>query len=452
MHKDRTKGRLAVLGMVALLGLAAVPLVSGAAGAAPVSGSAGASPAASWAYGGESSGNGSFSALGVEIVWNASFGLVAIFNATNTSSTTVELTAQRTMAITVTASAINANGSFHASYGLAALEVDNAYANLSRDANVTLANGTNVSALGLINASTHTTASLKESLTGSVSGAAFSAYLNASGSSHLTARFAPALGLFPLNLTGGSSWSSTALLNASSAWQYAYAWSHSGPSGSASGNGSHAGGWNSTALVTLYGHAFAVPFAFSDHVNRTEIALSVNGPFELRDGFVLVPGAFDFFDGAAKAYGNYTLGSAAVSTDVIFVPAGHLHVESVSAAQATFGEPTLALGISGGTTGVVAASATPSATPASTVTAQPESPSQARVQAACLQFGCSGSSPSWAALIVLGLVAAAVVAGLAAVLASRRKKPSAPSALSAAPSETVPAEPAPVWSEGPGAN
>ncbi len=427
MHDNRTKGQLAVLGMVALLGLAVVPFVSAAASAAP--GPAVSAPVASWAYGGEASSNGSFSALGAEITWNATFGLVAIFNATNTSATTVELTAQRTMALSVTASASNGNGSFVAHYALKALEVDSAFANLSRNASVTLANGTNATALGILNASTHTSASLVESLTGSSSGTPFGAHLNASGSAHLAAAFTPALGLIPNNLSGVSAWSSTAVLNATSAWQYAYNWSHVGPLGSASGNGSHAGGWNSTLAVTLYGHAFAAPVAFSDHANRTEVVLALGGPFELRDGFVLIPGAFDFFNGDAKAYGNFTLGAAAISADVVFVRSGSLHVESVSAAQATFGDASAPLYVSGGSSGSVAAATPASVSPGSTVTAQPESPSTAQAQAACLKFGCSSAGPSYAALVVVGVVGVAALAAVAAIVGSRRKRPAAPQVL-----------------------
>lgn len=426
MKSDRTKRRLAALGVAALLGLSLLPVLVGAASAAPVAGASSGSVATSWAYGGQDWTNGPPQSGGaINVSWNATFGLVALFNATNTSSTTIELTEQRTVALAVTLSASGSN--FSLNYQLKALEVDRAWANLTRDANVTLlSNGSTVAALGLLNASARTNASLEESAVGSYATpngtVPFSAYLNATGHAAVNATFSPALGLLPENLSAGmSSWSSSSMMNVTSSWGIAYDWARHNGTGSAASNGSRSGGFNATTLVTVYG-SLGTAVTFHDHRARTAVFLHLLGPFGLRDGFVLVAGSFDFFGGGSHPFDTEAVGEASISSQAIFVTPGHdLDVRSIGAAQATFGTSGLPLA-SVGTSGVVAAIASP---PSTTVTAQPESPSQAQTQAACLQTGCPGPAGGLG-LLGIGAIALVAAAAVGAVLFFLRRRPRAP--------------------------
>lgn len=415
------RNRLVSLGVAAMMAIAFVPLLAGAASASSAPASAGAPGSGAWAYGGVNSSSGNFSWGSTNGSWNVTFGIDVIFNVTNTSATTMEIKVTRTVVLTVDASIHNTNYSM--TYHLKGSENDVAYANLTTTASTTLANGTSVAALGIVNASAHANASLQESLvmvehTDSI----LAYYLNASGAANARTSFAPALGLIPLNLTGVTGWNSTSTETANSSWAVNWSWSARGFNRTASGSQTRSGGLNFTAVVALMGHVGGDDSDFSDHQARVAVDLALGGGFELRDGFVLIPVGFDFFSAGAHAFDAHALGNATITGEQLYLTHGSVTAQSVSAARATFGASSAyfaAQPLGGGT----AAVANPSAlgSPGTSVTAQPESPSQAQSQAQCLQYGCGSTSGLPVGLIALAAVA--LVAGaFAGVWIARRQR------------------------------
>jgi hypothetical protein len=410
---------------VALVALAVVPLLASAASAAAVAPGtlAPAGKSAQWAYGGEGWAGGGISAGTTTLSWNASVGAVVIFNATNTSANTVELTASRTVAVTISATFTGPYTSW--AYHLKAVETDKAYVNLTNASTVTLANSTKVPALGILNASVQANASLKASLVGVVDNRSVGDYLNVSGWAWAKVAFDPSLGLIPLNLSGVSSWHSSSDASGSAAWNLSWAYTDyrwNGTSGSYSGDVN--GTWSTTTVVSLVGHVAGTYAKWVDHRLRTAVALGLSGPFDLYAGVLIVPHAFDLFGGGVTAYDGAGVGATAVTSEYLFVTNGprYLWAGSVTAANMTAGTSTPAAlaSTAGGAMPAVTPSASGSADP--TVWEQPESLSAAQSQAYCLQFGCSGSSNSLGGLVLLGgIVAAVAVVAIALVLRRRSR-------------------------------
>ncbi len=437
MKAKRTIG-LAAAAVVVLLVLGLVPAFAGSASAAGTGASGSGTASGPWAYGGQGWSNAKVSSGNVDLSWNASFGLVALFNATNTTNATVELSEQRTVALALAVSGSAPNLSFR--LNVKALELDAASVNLTRSASVTLANGSTAGALGLLNASDRSTVTLAESLVGSYRGSPFSGYLNVTGKAEAHVAFTPTLGLVPLHLTPGLGWSSTSVATATSSWTIAYDWARHSALGSNASSATRSGGWNGTTVVTLSGAAGSAQSLFHDHLARTMVVLALSGPFGLRDGFVLVPSGFDFFDGSSQPYDTEAVtGSATISTESLFVTDGSLSARSVTAARAssTFGSPRIPLDVSSSGGARVATSSPASSNWSTSVLAQPESPSQAKAQAYCLQFTCSSSRAFPLGAVVLGLVVVVAVVATLLVLARRSHRRSSIEANTAAPA-TVP--------------
>ncbi len=431
MSRD-SRNKLAVTGVALLMVLALGPALTGLASAAPAPATAPASASAEWAYGGLNGSNGTFNTSTGTITWSASFGIDVIFNATNTSAHTVELSAERTVGLTVSVSIKTTNLS--ATFNLKAVEVDRAYANLT-NASTVYVGGVPTPALGIDNASTSAHASLAESVAGSgIYGSVpvtASKYFNLSGQAGASVQFTPALGLIPLNLTGVTDWNSTANATPQAAWNVSYAWiQHVGTAlgvVTTNGSGASVGSWTKNTTVNLTGSAWTVGLpSFVDHKSRTGISLAITGPADLYDGFILIPHGFDFFGGATQSYDKDSFMAATLSTENLYVTGNHIGARSLSAARATFG--------TNGSAGIslaVPESVTPATvpTPTANVLAQPESPSQAQSQAGCLQHGCNGTPAPWfSGLVAVGLILLVVgVAGTVATIEwrshSRRNSP-----------------------------
>ncbi|HLN51572.1 MAG TPA: hypothetical protein VK455_05910 [Thermoplasmata archaeon] len=432
MTSRHTRNKLAVTGVALLVVLALGPALTGLASAAPAPVTASASPSAEWAYGGLNGSNGTFNTSTGTITWSASFGIDLIFNATNTSAHTVELSAERTVGLTVSVSIVTTN--LTATFNFKAVEVDQAHANLTNLSTVYVGDVA-TPALGIDNASASAHASLAESVAGSgiYKGVPVTAskYFNLSGQAGASVQFTPALGLIPLNLTGVTAWNSTANATPQAAWNVSYAWiQHVGTTlgvVTTNGSGSSVGSWTKNTTVNLTGSAWTVDLpSFVDHQSRTGISLVISGPADLYDGFILIPHGFDFFGGATHTYDTDSLMAATLSTENLYVTGNHIGARSLSAARATFG--------TNGSAGIslaVPESATPATVPSpnANVLAQPESPSQAQSQADCLQHGCNGTPAPWfSGLVAVGLILLVVgVAGTVATIEwrshSRRNSP-----------------------------
>lgn len=426
MQRNGTRNRTWSIAAVALLALAVVPVLASSASAAPVPSGATASAAASseWAYGGEGWNAGGITAGHATFAWNASVGAVVIYNATATGPTTTELTASRTISVTISASYTAPGTSWV--YHFKAVETDHGYANVTNASSVTLANLTTVPALGLLNASLHANASLQASLVGVVGNRSASDYVNVSGWADAQVVLDPSLGLVPLNLTGVTSWSSQSDASGSAAWNLTWSYVNHGWNGTtASHSGNANGTWSATTEVYLVGHVAGPYSKWVDHKLRTAVALGLTGPFDLYAGVLLIPHGFDLFGGSAQPYAAAGVGTTTVASEYLFVTNGprHLSVQSVTAANLTTGASApVDLASSGGPMEPAAMTQAASGGQDPTAWEQPESPAAAQSQAFCLQFGCSAGSNPLRGLIVPVAIAAVAAVVAVALLASRRSR------------------------------
>jgi len=442
----QTKGkmaRLASTAAVALVALAVLPVLAASASAAPIAPSAAMGPAASaeWAYGGQGWNAGAFSFGKASFTWNSSAGVDVILNATNTSANTTELTATRTVVVSVTATYTGPYQTWAFKYKAA--EDDHAYANVTNASTVQLNNGSTVAALGILNASLRANATVAASLTGAMGNKSVSDYLNVSGWAKAQVAFTPALGLVPLNLTGVSSWTSSASAAGSAAWNVSWSFvNHGWNNTSASHSGDVNGTWSTVTEVTLIGQVAGAYAHWIDHRARTAIGLSLHGPFDLYAGVLLVPHDFDQFRGSGGASAQASLGAGVLTTEYLYVNAGRLSARAVTAANMTASASTPAPPVVA-SAGTIPTVAVPQASsPGATVWEQPMSPQAAASQANCLQYGCAAGPNALRGLIVpLAIVGVAAVVAVALILGTRsrgRGGQRADQPLAAAPGPTPP--------------
>ncbi len=287
--------------------------VSGAAAAAvvPASSPASSSSASAWAYGAvrnvELSGyfNGP---AGTNYTFHvhATFGFAGIFNETQTAPGVYELNTTRVMGsilnITICRPdclAPTATGTIyhHAWESLTTSSI--LYANGS-----VVVNNSPVPALALASSQLHLSAGLVESTSYVAFGVVqvykeLSANLTASDSLSLS----PALGLVPLNVTPGTTWTSNATFQQTG--QYAWSLNESrlgalvNLSPTYRNNGS--GTFQRNGTVYLYG---AAPGATVDLGGSAfqAVNLSVAGPFTLREGWILLPTRADVFGSTNQSW------------------------------------------------------------------------------------------------------------------------------------------------------
>jgi hypothetical protein len=414
-----TKVWVAAAGVAILMAFVAVPALSGAASAAPVMSTATTNPSTQWAYGGEGWSNNSLQYGDASITWNSSFGWTVVFTVTPTSADTWMIEEQRTVGITIVSTYHGPNVS--GTYNYHAQESDVAFANITNQSTVYV-NGAAVPALGIDNASASVNASISEMVTKTVHGQTASASLDVMGLAQGAVSFSPSLGLIPLNLTGVDQWNSTATASPSASWNVSYAWADTGFNGtSGSGSGSKSGSLSGTGTVNLTGYKLhlATP-QFTDHKSRVAVVLIVQGPFDVYDGFILIPHDFDLFGGGVHGYDSVALGSAAISAETLYVSSGP-GGPSVTAAATTFGandasvntlaQPAVSPPANGGAPAA-------GSSPGGTVVAQPMSVQAANAEANCLTHGCGGAAaaPMTGLVVALVGIAAVVVVGTVGVI------------------------------------
>jgi hypothetical protein len=402
-----TKGWLVLASVATVLALAVVPAVSGTTSATPAPISAANSPSSQWAYGGVGWSNNSLVVGSNTLVWNASFGWTVVFTATNTSNTTVQIEEQRTVGVSLEATFTNPTVT--ATYTYAGHENDVAFANLT-DAATVYERGVAVPALGIDNATSQIAGHLLETISVTDHNGTKTASLDVTGTAHTAAQFTPALGLIPLNLSGATTWNSSAWVNPSGAWNITAAWANNGFLGRTGSGTVYSNGTAGTAgTVNLTGYdvtlSYGVP-VFSDHHARQAIILVVEGPLGNYDAFVFVPHSFDLFGTEAHAYDSESLGSATISAETLYVSPG-ARGPQVTAASTTFGAGTQAISTLAPPVGGNPPAA--SSTPGTTVTGQPMSVSQAQAESNCLSNGCANAAAATGGLGGLVVVAALVV-------------------------------------------
>jgi hypothetical protein len=179
--------------------------------------------------------------------------------------------------------------------------------------------------------------------------------------------------------------------------------------------------------VELHGFVIGAGLpSFHDHRARIGVVLALSGPFDLYDGFLFLPHAFDFFGGGPLPFAGASLGWATVSQETLYLTRGPIHADSFTAAGSGFNATT-----SGPASIASAAGAAPAVLPASSdggasVVLQPESMGQAEAQARCFdQYGCAatpvGLGPLDYALIGLVVVVAVASVGVIGWRAYRRR-------------------------------
>ncbi len=408
MERSGTKSGVVAIGLGLLLAFVVVPALSGAASATPTTSTLPANAPSPWAYCGSGSWNHSMTNGTVTRSWNATFAWCTIFHVTPTSSDNATLELNRTMAVSVVASLTSPYLTLTYSYH--AQEQDVAFANVTNDS-VVYSGGQPLAALGVVNASAFDNSSIHQSFHATEGTATASSSLSVQGNASASVAFTPSLGLVPRNLTGVSMWNATAMANASAAWALDWSWSHTSFSGqTSSASASRDGNLSGTFPVFLSGYqAGTSGLRFSDHMARLGVVLTIQGPLDVRDGFVFLPHGFDLFGGAAQAFDGDSMGSATVlSAEALYFSMGP-HGPRLTAAGTGFGADNSA--INSGSVDMVSGVSTTDTNPSGTVLAQPVSVAQAQAESSQMLLGpgASGTTahPRFAGFLI-GLAVAAV--------------------------------------------
>jgi hypothetical protein len=445
---------LPVLATVIVVALTLAMLIALPVFAAPVSApavSSGASPALApatdsnvqtWAYEGTKTITGDITVTnsngkGFELQYHAFYGWAVVFTQTNnttypTPPTGFELEAQRTASAQLYVNVCSptcAAATFTANYTAMAMEQATAFGNFTNEGTVYVDSspgdaGTATPALGFLNGSGAVQDSLLSELT--VTGALGHVshwWFNVTGSAQAQVDFDPELGLIPFTLTSGEVWNSSAAFVLSGS--YDLMWTYVSPTGMASGNPS--GSISASGIVNLTG-AYSNNLVLNNHEHTHILLIGLTGPFDLRDGVIILPHMGNVFSGDPSALGGQSLGFAPVdSTAAVDYDSSSSHL-GIAAAASTFG-PT--------TAGVVpATSLTPAATSpeGGTVQAQPVSVATAQACSASLAKGgdCATTGPNGllqffhttvGELVVLAVGVVVLVAVLAAAVGRRPKTP-----------------------------
>jgi len=429
----------------ALVALLIVPGLASPASATSVALSGSSSQ--QWAYGAQKWANVTLNFGNSTYTAHAFFGWQVVFTATNTSTTTVMLEAQRTMVGSFYADLCAPNCASPTARGnlsIVGWEKDAGFANVTTLGTVYV-NGSAVPAVGLLNASAQASGNISEKLTAVLSTPALngsaSTSLFVAGAAHAEVAFSPSLGLVPQNLTPGRAWNSSSNFTASGGWTIDAAYAHTSFAGVTTNGSFHPTGTvQASGAVALRGYD-AGTITLNNGETLPVIVLAWTGPFDDVDGAILVPHDFDLFGNNNHAWASESLGSQAVATANLDLAMDVHHHMRIAASATSFASDDTSLA----TQSVPASGPAPAARPASATVlqAQPESVDQAQQSSNCLVGPCStsassaGLGPLGLALLV-GLVVIVVVGSVGAIEYRRRSRRRGPSGLSGAQPSTHP--------------
>ncbi len=397
---------------------------------------------------GNGSGPGGTSSWSLTYTIHAFLSWNVILTQTNTSTTSFSLQGQRVMAASYFLSASGSNGPESGQLNVTAQgwETDNGFANFTTTGTVLLNGTTPVAALAVENANGNTAGNFTAISTAQLSGpqsGSFSGYASAAAEAQASLAFQPPLGLFPLNVTSGAWWTSTSNYTAqgtySVACHYGYSASGAGGTSGAGGNCGSSGSASGSGSVTVYGADHDLDTGFPGQTfHKVTLGFSAGFQFELRDGLLFVPSQANLYASATGPAGGSTgapTDGAQVSLNYLDVSAHATHAPVVATnAQfsprvgATMGVGLLAPSGSFGALASPSAVSAPAGLSAYAVQAQPESPSQAQSNNACLLSGCAaaGKSGIFSPLVALLVVGAAVAVVVGAVMVERSRRPKMP--------------------------
>jgi len=392
----------------------------------------------------------------------------------NTSATTYEFTIFRTMGVAFTVRFCYPTCSDPARWAnetYRAWESTTSFTNITNASSVQLAGSGPVPAVGVTNSTVFLRANLTEEsdvyLPALDPLGPHTHYLSAEISGHSTVSFSPALGLFPIDLSSGDSWTSMSNFTAAGAAGYSYYYAAHAPLknvvlGPVTGSESIA----SNGAVSLTGSYDASNnFAFGG-VNYPAINLTLTGPFSVREGVIFVPTDADLFGPASQPWGANVNGTATAQLSTLDLKVGsHGHFDIVASSW-HFDSSTADAAASstvGASSGLVPAATATTPVKSITVQGQPESGNVPAQTQQCLQSGTGCPVPSLGPGTPRSLLGAVVVAGvvatiglvLALAVVTRRRKippPVYPNAVLYPPGASSPSAPAgaPATPGGPG--
>jgi hypothetical protein len=422
-------GALTFLTVCVVGGAVAQPLV----GPAPAIATTGSSPTP-WAWGavrvlGVSGTAGVFPYHGTLM-----FGSSVIVHQTNLSATSYSLTVTRTSGVFLNVTYCFPNCRSPTVTGTLqhhAWEVASVTANVSTAGTVTVG-ATSVPAVALLSSNGSVSAHVRESGTYVLRGTLqlernLSVDVNGAWGLGLT----PALGLVPLNLSSGESWSSSSTFALTGTLSWLYGTLAAGPLATAADNTSGHGSLSLSkgGTVSLTGTDAGATVRFG-HAVYAAINVTIAGPFSLREGFVLIPVAADLFGSSGEQWNTTETANASATETTVevsspLVGSAHLGFFASGLVWSTAGKNPA----SGG--GLLPAVAPEAGSNATFVQASPESVAQATSQGNCLSsgLGCpalGGPASSLVEEIVVVSVSAGTAVILFALVAERRRLPPPP--------------------------
>ena len=434
---------LTVLLAVLMAVLMVFVVASGAVEAAPLQ--TASTPVSSWSYGIVKT--VSVGPLRASDNWvyqgNATFGYTVTTWTNNTSSNTFEITILRTMgaAFSVEFCAPTCTSPTDwVTVSYRAWEATTGISNFTTTGQVT-ENGVLTPAVGLENSSVGFRSNLTESYHAHLPVLKWPAdkvrYLAGSIVGHTAVSFAPALGLFPTELTPGTSWNSTSTFLASGGANLSYFYAAHGPFRSGS-----LGPYSGIPVSFATDGTVAVEGAYSSGsaivlggVTYPAINLTVLGPFNVREGVLFVPDTTDLLGGSNAAVSANASGTTSVqqsSLDLRELAGGHFGLAASSWRVVTnAANPYDSAGANANSSEIAPAAASSNPVSSVTLQGQPQTEAQVTSTQQCLTAGtnCPGSSGGSSprsflgAVVVIGSIATIAALVALAVVTRRRSVP-----------------------------
>lgn len=439
MHASKNSAPVLVATVVAVLMVFVV--ASSPANAAPVPASS--TPVASWSYGAVKTVSvGPVTASdGWTYEGNVTFGYTVTIYDNNTSANTFELTIHRTMGVAFSVRFCLpscSSPSEWANESYRAWETTTAFSNFTTQGVVQEGNDATVPAVALENSTVFLRANVTETSDVFLKGEAgpHTHYLSAALAGDSLVDFSPALGLFPTDLTQGSSWSNTSAFVESGAGTYSYYYAaHTPFKNTVIGPVSGAISFATSGNVTVLGSYPAGSTISLGGVSYPAITLTVIGPFSVREGVVFVPSSVDLFGSASQPWAadaNGTVSAQPSTLDLKISPGGHVQL---AASSWKFGSDSAnaadASSVASSSAGPTPAASTTNPVSSGTIQGEPESAAQSVSSQQCLTggVGCPGTSGGstsrsvWGDVVLVGAIATIGALVAMAVVTRWRKLP-----------------------------
>jgi hypothetical protein len=388
----------AAFGAILVLALLVVPAATASTvGATPAM--AGSSAAVQeWGYGGSRWANFTGSTSNdTTVAIHAYLGVQVVVREINTSATTFELTANRTMVLDYFALYCHpscTNPVVSANISVRAWEIAEGSDNFTTAGQVVGPNGP-VAAIALVNSSVSASANLTESVDYNVTGPFAmhqgTQYFSIHSAANASVALSPALGVVPENLTSTPNWTAASGFAAQGSWAWGSVYSRVPLSGapvhaSDSGSGVVARSGNLSLTGTDLGG-----IGLRGGLTASAVRIAIAGPFAFRDGLILVPSGADLFGGSGPWQSEAPAGQTASTQAVDFAAASGsrpLVRASATSFAGSSAEPVTTAGL------VPMDSPAQNQSATGTLQAEPETSAQAEQQSSCMLAGtCTTTSP-----------------------------------------------------------